>query len=97
MPATPVIGIATAGHASAVASWTAPANGGQAILGYHVRVVDAATPTKVITLRATSAAARSLTITGLANGTPVKIQVQAWNAKGWGAASAYSNAVIPRA
>jgi Ca2+-binding RTX toxin-like protein len=44
-PGAPLIGIATAGNASALVRWTAPANGGSAITGYSVKVVTAAAPT----------------------------------------------------
>jgi hypothetical protein len=96
-PGSPKIGTATAGNASAVARWAAPANGGSVILGYHVRVVDGATGTRVIALRDTAANAASLNFTGLANGSSVRFQVQAWNAKGMSAVSAHSNAVTPAA
>jgi hypothetical protein len=95
VPGPPVIRSATAGNAWAVANWTAPADGGSAILGYHVRVVDAATGKKVFFLRDTAASATSLTFTGLANGQAIRFQVQARNVVGMGPVSAHSNGVIP--
>jgi hypothetical protein len=94
-PGTPKIAIATAGYASAVARWAAPANGGSAILGYHVRVVDAATGKVPLILRDTTANATGLNVTGLAPRVAVRFQVQARNAKGMSLASAHSNAVTP--
>jgi hypothetical protein len=100
LPATvsagPRIGTATAGNASALVRWTKPVNdGGSPVAGYHVRMVDAATGTRVIALRDTAAGATSLNFTGLANGTAVRFQVQARTSLGMGAVSAHSNAVTP--
>jgi Fibronectin type III domain len=96
-PGSPKIAAATAGNASAVARWAAPANGGSVILGYHVRVVDAATGKRVVGLRDTAANATSLNFTGLTPRAAVRFQVQAWNAKGMSGASSHSNAVTPAA
>jgi Ca2+-binding RTX toxin-like protein len=94
VPGAPVIGTATSGNASALVRWTAPANGGSAITGYLVRVVNAAN-VQVGALQAAGAGATSLTVTGLANGTAVSFQVQASNTVGVGAFSALSNTVTP--
>ncbi|CAM3582700.1 lamin tail domain-containing protein [Nocardioides zeicaulis] len=94
-PGAPVVGTATAGSSSATLTWTAPADdGGSAITGYLVRVVDT-TGTQVGALRPTGAGATSLTVTGLANGTTYRLQVAATNAVGTGSSSALSNAVTP--
>jgi hypothetical protein len=95
----PIIKVATAANGSAVGNWSAAGNGGSAITRYHVRVVDAATGTKVFALRDTLPAvgksANSLNVTGLPNGITVRIQVQAINAQGTGPVSNASNAVTP--
>ena len=92
----PTIGTPTAGVASATVPWTAPAsNGGSAITGFSVRVVNAATNVQVGALRAAPAGATSLSVTGLVNGTAVRFQVLATNAAGDGPFSALSIAVTP--
>ncbi len=68
-PGAPTIGTATAGNATATITWTAPANdGGSALTGYQVRVVNNA-GTQVGALRPAGAGATSLIVTGLTNGT----------------------------
>ena len=94
VPKAPTIGIPTRGNASALVRWTAPANGGSAMTGYWVRVLNAAN-TQVGALRPATAGATSLRVTGLVNGTPVRFQVQARNAIGTGALSARSNTITP--
>jgi hypothetical protein len=95
VPGAPIVGAATIGNGSALVSFAAPSNGGAAITGFLVRVVNAATNVQVGALRPAAAAATSLTVTGLANGTAVAFQVQASNAVGAGAFSALSAAVTP--
>ncbi len=96
-PGAPTVGTATAGNGTATLSWTAPAdNGGSAITGYQVRVVDNA-GTQVGALRPAGATATSLTVTGLTNGTTYRLQVAATNSAGTGTNSALSNAVTPTA
>ena len=76
-PAAPTIGTASAGDASATVTWTAPAsNGGSAITGYSVKVLNAAN-IQVGALRPAGAGATSLVVTGLVNGTAVRFQVAA--------------------
>lgn len=94
-PAAPLIGTATPGNSTATVSWTAPAANGSPITGYAVRVVNSATNLQIGALRAAAAGATSLVVTGLVNGTAVRLQVQATNAVGTGAFSALSNAVTP--
>ncbi len=94
-PGAPTIGTATAGSASATVRWTAPAdNGGSAITGYQVKVLDS-TETQVGALRTAGATATSLNVTGLTNGTAYHFQVAATNSVGAGPFSASSNTVTP--
>jgi hypothetical protein len=95
LPSAPIIQLATAGNASVLARWTAPANGGSAITRFHVRAVDAATGTKVFALRDAAGSTASSLAIPVPNGIAVRIQVQAINALGTGAISAHSNGVIP--
>jgi hypothetical protein len=94
-PGAPAIGTATPGDASATVTWTPPANGGSAITGYSVRVVNNATSQQVGALRPAGAGATSLVVTGLVNQTAYKFQVLATNAVGDGPFSAFSNVVTP--
>ena len=94
-PGAPTVGTATAGNGSATLTWTAPAsNGGSAITGYQVRVVNNA-GTQVGALRPAGATDTSLTVTGLTNGTTYRLQVAATNSAGTGENSGLSNAVTP--
>jgi hypothetical protein len=68
-----------------VVRWTAPANdGGAAVTGYEVQVVNAATGATVGALRPAAADASQLTVTGLANGTAYRFRVRALNEVGAG-------------
>ena len=83
---------AAAGDVSATVSWTAPASdGGSAITGYTVTSAPGN-----ITAQ-TGSAARTATVSGLANGTGYTFTVTATNAVGTSAASNVSNSVTPRA
>jgi hypothetical protein len=95
VPAAPTIGSATFGNASATVRWTPPAaDGGSAITGYLVRVVDS-TGAQVGALRPAEATATSLVVTGLTNGSGYRFQVAAANAAGTGPNSALSAVVVP--
>jgi len=95
VPGAPAIGVASFGNASATVRWIAPAdNGGSAITGYLVRVVDS-TGTQVGALRPATGSATSLAVTGLANGCSYQFQVAAVNTAGTGPGSALSAAVVP--
>jgi hypothetical protein len=94
-PSAPGIGTASGGNASATVRWTAPSSdGGSAVTGYSVRVLDSAEQ-QVGALRPAGAAATSLVVTGLANGTPYHFAVAAINGVGIGAFSGSSNTVTP--
>ncbi|MEP7193083.1 MAG: peroxidase family protein, partial [Actinomycetota bacterium] len=94
-PTAPTGVSAVAGTASAIVSWTAPANAStSSITGYSVRVVDA-TGVQVGALHPAVAGATSLAVSGLVNGSAVWFQVAAVNDAGTGAFSAPSNVVTP--
>jgi hypothetical protein len=96
VPGAPQIQSATAGDASATVSWTPPASdGGSPVTGYEVLVFNDDTNARVGALRPADAAATSLVVTGLANGTRYRFQVRAVNAVAAGAFSALSNSVGP--
>jgi hypothetical protein len=96
VPGTPAIGVPTRGNTSALVRFTPPVgNGGSAITGFAVRVVNAATNAQVGVLRPAAAGATSLAVTGLVNGVPMRFQVRAGNTVGVGAFSALSAAVTP--
>jgi hypothetical protein len=95
VPGAPAIGSPMFGNASATARWTAPSNnGGSAITGYQVRVVDN-TGAQVGAPRPAAATATSLLVTGLTNGSSYQFQVAAQNVVGTGPNSALSTVVIP--
>jgi titin len=95
-PHAPAIRAATAGSGVAVVRWTAPADdGGAAITGYQVQVVNAATGATVGAVRRAAADAAQLTVTGLTNGTMYRFRVRAVNEIGSGTYSATSAAVKP--
>jgi hypothetical protein len=84
---------ATAGNARATVNWTAPAQSVPAITGYTVERTNGTT----VVLTNVPATARTLTATGLTNGTAYTFRVRAVNANGPGAYSTASNTVTPAA
>jgi uncharacterized protein (TIGR02145 family) len=89
-PGAPTIGIATAGTAQAVVTFTAPvSNGGSAITGYTVTSVPGG-------LTGTGTAS-PIIVTGLTNATAYTFTVTATNAIATSAASSASNSVTPLA
>ncbi|MFB9713129.1 fibronectin type III domain-containing protein [Arthrobacter methylotrophus] len=95
-PAAPTGASATAGNASAVVSWTAPANGGSAITSYAVTPYAGTTALAPVTVSGTPPAT-STTVTGLSNGTAYTFTVTASNAIGTSPPSAASPPVTPTA
>jgi Lamin Tail Domain/Fibronectin type III domain len=94
-PTAPTIGTATAGNASAVVRWSAPTDdGGSAVTGYSVKVLNASEQ-QIGALRTAGGSATSLTVTGLTNGTAYHFQVAATNTAGTGPFSASSNTITP--
>jgi titin len=71
---------------SATVTWTAPYNGGSAIIRYLIRVYIGSSPTVVKGVYAGSGAAGA-TVTGLSSGHPYVFTVTAQNAVDWGAES----------
>ncbi|HWC33491.1 MAG TPA: fibronectin type III domain-containing protein [Mycobacteriales bacterium] len=103
VPGAPTAVTATAGDASAVVSWTAPADtGGERLTAYTVQdSSDGGTTWNGAATGPTSAAptapATTLTVTGLANGTAYEFRVAATNSAGTGAFSTPSAPVTPAA
>jgi hypothetical protein len=94
VPGGPTIGTATAGNAQGTVNWTAPANtGGSPITGYTIRVYRLGS---VISTKTAPSTARSLLLTGLANGSTYSFTVAASNAVGISLFSTMSNSVMPK-
>ncbi len=93
-PSAPTGVFAAVAHSQAQVSWVAPHNeGGGAITGYTVTPYIGSTaqaPVKV------GAAARSVAITSLTNGTSYTFKVSATNPVGTSELSSASNAAVPR-
>lgn len=93
-PATPTIGTATGGNASADVTWT-PAATGEPASSFDIQVLVGGVQDGA--LRTAPASDTSAHITGLANGTTYTFKVRAVGAFGASAFSAESNAVTPAA
>jgi Ca2+-binding RTX toxin-like protein len=89
-PGAPTIGTATAAPQRATVTWTAPTTGGTPT-GYTVQALNGVGT--VIGSLNTGSAARTATVGGLPNGTPVRLRVRAVNGTVLGAFSANSNTV----
>ncbi len=85
-PAAPVIGIATAGNTTATASFTAPMNSGGAPIQYYTATCGSQSATGM---------SSPITVTGLANGTPITCSVTAFNGTATSVPSSPSNSVTP--
>lgn len=92
-PGAPAILSPTAGRASATVRWTAPTNGGAAILGYRVRAYAGG---KLVTTKLVVGRVQSTVVTGLRNGTAYTFDVAAANRVGIGPVWKRSAAVTPR-
>ena len=93
-PGAPTAVTATAGDASAVVKWSAPAtNGGSALTAYTVT----ASPGGQTVVVTGNPPATTATVTGLTNGTAYTFAVVAANAVGTGPSSTPSAAVTPTA
>ncbi len=92
-PAAPTAVSASPRNSAVVVNWTAPNDGGSPITGYKVTAFEGATELGFATV---SGSSTSTTIESLTNGTSYTFKVAATNAIGTGAASAASNAAMPR-
>ena len=93
-PGAPVLGAVTPGKGSVGVRWSAPeSTGGAPVTGYTVRAWSGSSLRKTTTV---PAAARSVTLSGLTNGSAVTVTVTAANAAGSGPVSAGSATVTPR-
>ncbi|WP_460455299.1 fibronectin type III domain-containing protein, partial [Arthrobacter bambusae] len=95
-PSPPTGVAATAGNASAVVSWTAPANGGSPITSYAVTPSSGGTALAPVTVTG-NPPSTTATVTGLTNGTAYTFTVTATNTVGTSPASAASAPVTPAA
>ncbi|MCX2747523.1 fibronectin type III domain-containing protein [Arthrobacter sp. MI7-26] len=96
VPGAPAGVTATAGNASAVVSWTAPANGGSPITSYAVTPSSGGTALAPVTVSG-SPPSTAATVTGLTNGMAYTFTVTATNAVGASTASPASAPVTPTA
>jgi hypothetical protein len=93
-PAAPVIGVPTAGNASATVAFTPPANdGGSTITSFKVVAADLTTPANGG--ETATGSSSPITVTGLTNGDTYTFTVTATNAVGTGPASSSSSPVVP--
>ena len=96
VPGLPTIGVATAGDASAMVTWTAPASdGGSPITSYTVTAADSTTPANGGQTCTWTTGSLTCTVNGLTNGDSYIFTVTATNAVGTGAASGASSPVTP--
>ncbi|WP_018682977.1 fibronectin type III domain-containing protein [Actinokineospora enzanensis] len=93
-PGAPTSVVAQAGNGTVTLSWTAPPNGGSAIVSYTITPYAAGVAQAPIVL---SGSTPTTQVPGLTNGTSYTFTVAATNAVGTSAASAPSNAVTPSA
>jgi hypothetical protein len=96
VPAAPAAPTPTAGSSQVSLTWTAPANGGSAILDYVIQFSSNG-GTSWTTFTEGVEAVTSSNVTGLTNGTSYVFRVAAVNAVGQGVFSVASSAVTPAA
>jgi hypothetical protein len=94
VPAAPTGVSAQAGNASALVSWTAPANGGSPISSYTVTAYAGSTAITSVSVTG-NPPATSTTVASLTNGTPYDFVVTATNGVGTGPPSGPSPTVTP--
>ncbi|MGO9027145.1 MAG: beta strand repeat-containing protein, partial [Acidimicrobiales bacterium] len=104
LPASPIIGAASPGNASATVAWTVGGNLGSAITSFTITPTIGTTAQTPITVPAgavgssldpTQGALDNYTVTALANGTAYTFTVTATNGVGTSSPSAASNSVTP--
>jgi hypothetical protein len=97
LPGVPTIASATAGYESATVNWSAGDDGGSALTGYSVSVLNVSTSltTTDACPASTTSTATSCTVSGLVNGDNYTFTVAAINDFGTGPPSSASNAVTP--
>ena len=93
-PEAPTEVSATAGNASAAVKWTAPGNGGSAILSYTITPYVESEALPSTTVKGTPPAT-AITIEGLTNATTYTFRVAATNQYGTGPESSPSNVAVP--
>jgi subtilisin family serine protease len=85
-PSAPRIGISAAVAAGVKVSWAPPVDdGGAAVTSYRVSAYRGSSVVKSVVVNGSTT---STTVTGLANGTAVRLGVEAGNAAGWSPSSA---------
>ena len=101
VPATPAAPIATPSNTQVALAWSAPDDGGLAIIGYQIQYRPSASATWLDAAPAPSGTGTTYTVTGLSNGTSYSFRLAATNSRGsstWsGAAYATPMAVAPDA
>jgi titin len=96
LPGAPTSVVGTYGDASVALTWNAPAsNGGASITDYDVQV-SSTNGASWISFAHSASADRSITVTGLTNGTSYIFRLAATTSVGTGSYSAASTAVTPR-
>ncbi|MGH3318148.1 MAG: fibronectin type III domain-containing protein [Nocardioidaceae bacterium] len=93
LPLAPTNAQASAGNRTVTLEWEPPADNGEPILGYQVKVLDGAGQ-QVGELHETDANTTSLVVTGLTNGTSYRFEIAAVNRIGAGPA-ATAGPVVP--
>jgi hypothetical protein len=93
-PGRPKLTGSKAGPRRAIVRWTAPRNDGPAVTAYRVRAFRGSSLVKTAGV---PGGVHRTTVRGLTNGSKYRFTVQARNVIGWGAQSARSRPVVPKA